>query len=122
MIIFTNNIVSVKSFPKYKDHCSEYRVVRNYKRRIGYKFLIIPVYEIIEEAVLYTPWTVSEYYCELKDFKSDTSYFEDDILYDKPHCNIKTNDGKLNTKYFNTVEELNDFVNDLASKAPHIKL
>ena len=122
MIIFTSNIVSIRSFPKHKDSWPRYHVVRNFKKRVGYKFLIFPVYEIVEAAVLYSPWTTPRYHCELKDFESDTSYFENDILYDKPHCDIKTNDGKNSSKYFETVEELDNFVNDLLSKAPHIEL
>ncbi len=127
MIIFNSNITRISIHQKYKPHrfeCS-LRYVENYKKRIGRKFLFFPVYEIVPHAVINTGGVFSseeEFVCELKDYKSDYYYFEDGVLYEKPHCNIRMNDGSNKDVHFETVEELTKFVNNLKSQAPHIEI
>jgi len=120
LIVFTNNIVSIKKFPKYKEICPSYYIARNYKKKIGHRYWLFPVYEVIEEAVIKGGWSLEEFLCELKDFESDQYFFEGDDLYNKPHCEIRMSDGKCVTKWFKTIEELDSFVEETTSKAPHI--
>lgn len=122
MVVFTNNITSISPYPKSEEHWPSFYLVRNYKKKIGRKFLFFPIYEVVEEAVIRGILSSSDFYCELKDFQSSRYYFDGDKLYNKPHCDIKMNDGKVRTKWFETEEELEAFVKDLASKAPHIEI
>jgi hypothetical protein len=127
MIIFNSNIARVTIFRKRSPHkfeCS-LKLVENFKKKVGRKFLFFPVYEIIQEAVVNTGGVFSdtrEFVCELKDYKSDYYYFEDGVLYEKPHCVIHTNDKHSKEVHFETVEELEKFVDELKSKAPHIEV
>jgi hypothetical protein len=87
--------------------------------------LILPVYEIIPVAVVRTSglWEDRQgFVCELKDFKSEYYYFESDVLYEKPHCTICMNDKSSKQIHFGTVGELNAYVDELKSKAPHIEI
>lgn len=48
------------------------------------------------------------------------SYHEDDVIYYKPHCVIHTADKNNQEIYFETVEELDKYVDELKAQAPHI--
>jgi hypothetical protein len=127
MIIFNSNIARVTIHLKYQPHTfeSSLELVKNFKKKIGRKFLFFPVYEIIPEAVVNTGGVfldTREFVCELKDYKSDYYYFEDGVLYEKPHCVIHTNDKHSKEVHFKTVDELRKFVDELKSKAPHIEV
>ena len=125
MIIFNSNISKVNVFPKYRPNCFESRLAyrKDFKKRVGTKFLIFPVYEIVPHAVIREVGlfdTTEEFVCELKDFKSDYYYFEDGVLYEKPHCTIYMNDRSSKDVHFESVEVLNSYVEEIKSKAPHI--
>ena len=127
-ILFNHSITRVNVHPKYKPHrfeCS-LSIVRDFKHKVGRKYLFFPVYEIIPIAVVRTSGLFEDrqgFVCELKDFKSEYYYFgEDDVLYEKPHCTICMNDKSTKQVHFGTVEELNSYVDELKSKAPHIEI
>jgi hypothetical protein len=126
-ILFNHAITRVNVFPKYKPfrfECS-LSIERDFKKKIGVKYWFLPVYEIIPVAVVRNAGLFDdrkELVCELKDFKSDHHYFEDDVLYKKPHCTICMSDKSHKDVYFDTVEELNAYVDELKSKAPHIEI
>lgn len=125
-ILFNQAITRVGVFPKYKPNFFECSlvVVRDFKKKVGEKFLFFPVYETIHAAVIRKGCFGSsdKFVSELKDFKNDYYYFEDDVLYEKPHCTIYMNDKSDRTIYFETVEELNSYVEELKTKAPNIEV
>jgi hypothetical protein len=125
MIIFTSNITKVNVFPKYQPRSYESTLAyrQNVKKRVGTKFLVFPVYEIVPHAVIREEGlfnTTEEFYCDLKEFKSDYYYFEDGVLYEKPHCTIYMNDRSSKEVHFESVDVLNAYVEEIKSKAPHI--
>ncbi len=127
MIIFNSNITRVNVHKKYKPNRfeSSLKYVAVYRKKVGRKFLFFPIYEIVYHAVIRTGGVFDsgeDFVCELKDYESEYYYFEDGILYEKPHCTIFMNDGKSREVHFNTVDELDKFVEDLKSKAPHIEI
>jgi hypothetical protein len=126
-ILFNHSISRVNVLPKYQPfrfECS-LSIVRNFKKKVGRKYWFFPVYEIIPVAVVRTSGLFEDqekFLCELKDFESKYYYFEDDEVYKKPHCTICMNDKSHKDVYFETVEELNAYVDELKSKAPHIEV
>jgi hypothetical protein len=127
-ILFNHSITRVNVHPKYQPNrfeCS-LSIERDFKYKIGRKYLFFPIYEIIPAAVVRTSGLFEDrqgFVCELKDFKSEYYYFgEDDTLYEKPHCTICMNDKSSKQVHFDTVDELNAYVNELKSKAPHIEI
>jgi hypothetical protein len=128
MIIFNHSICGIGVFPKYAPTPSRwggnYRIKRNYKFKVGRKYLFFPVYEIIPEAVIRDGYHCELFICTLSEFPKETEkyYFEDDVLYEKPHCEIHLNDGSKHTVRFETAEELSSYVNDLKSQAVHIEI
>ena len=125
MIIFTSNITKIQVFPKYRPKIYESSLAyrKDYKKRVGTKFLFFPVYEIVPHAVIHEGGlfnSTEEFECDLKDFKSDYYYFEDGVLYENPHCTIYMNDRSSKEVHFESVEVLNAYVEEIKSKAPHI--
>jgi hypothetical protein len=126
-ILFNHAITRVNVHRKHKPlryECS-LSVERDFKYKVGRKYLFFPVYETIPVAVVRNAGLFEdrdEFVCELKDFKSDYYYFEDDVLYEKPHCSIFMNDKSSRDVHFDTVEELNNYIEILKSKAPHIEI
>jgi hypothetical protein len=126
-ILFNHSITRVNVHPKHEPHrfeCS-LSIERNFKHKVGSKYLIFPVYETIPVAVVRNAGLFEDrqgFVCELKDFKSEYYYFEDDVLYEKPHCTICMNDKSSKQIHFGTVGELNAYVDELKSKAPHIEI
>ena len=123
VILFNHSITRVNVHPKHEPHrfeCS-LSIERNFKHKVGRKYLIFPVYEIIPVAVVRTSglWEDRQgFVCELKDFKSEYYYFESDVLYEKPHCTICMNDKSSKQVHFGTVGELNAYVMSLNQKLP----
>ena len=128
MVIFNSNIARVTIHRKHRPNMFEcsLELVENFKKKIGRKFLFFPIYEIVPQAVVRGGGIFSrdtyEFVCELKDYKSEYYYFENGVLYEKPHCVIHTNDKHSKEVHFESVEELEKFVEDLKSKAPHIEV
>lgn len=126
-ILFNHAITRIGVHPNYQPNrfeCS-LTLVENFKKRVGTKYWIFPIYEIIPQAVVRSKGLFSdrcEFVCELKDFKSKYYYFKDGQIYEKPHCTIHMNDKSSRKVHFETVDELNAYVEDLKSKAPHIEV
>ena len=122
-IIFNNAISNVRVFPKNKDFNTGLKVVNNYKRKIGTKYLVIPIYEIVPNAVV-DRWAGFEpgYYSTVEEFNqtSEKCYIEDNTIYYKPHCTIFFGIKGYQDVYFKTVEELNNYVEDLKKLGSHI--
>ena len=98
-------------------------VLNNFKRKIGTKYLVIPIYEIVPNAVIDEHAGFSgEYYCTVEEFNqtSEKSYIEDNKIYYKPHCTIFFGMKGYQDVYFKTVEELNNYVEDLKKLGSHI--
>lgn len=119
-ILFNHAISRVTVCPKYSPWDSHLTIVQNFKKRVGRKFLIIPIYEIVPEAV--THWWTEEFICESKDLPEHRSklYVEDGEIYEIPFCTIYMNDQSSEKIYFSSVEKLNEYVETLKSQAPHI--
>jgi len=122
-IIFNNAISNVRVFPKDKNWDNGLMVVNNHKRKIGTKYLIIPIYEIVPNAVV-DRWVGygDGYYSTVEEFNqtSEKCYIEDNTIYYKPHCTIFYNNKGSEDVFFKTVEELNLYVDELKLIGPHI--
>lgn len=122
-ILFGQGIVRVKAHVKREVdswECS-HRVVRNFKKQIGTKFLFRPIYEIVEAAVVKVDiWGDLHFYCDLKDYNRKDYYFENDILYAYPYCCIELTSGKFEEVYFKDEEQLKEFVERLKQFGDHI--
>lgn len=68
------------------------------------------------------------YWGEIEEYntKDRNMYFEfdgtDGVFYYKPHCAIIMSSGKEYVHYFETVEELKEYVEKLVVEVPHITL
>jgi hypothetical protein len=115
MIVFNHAITSITVHPKIVSG----RYYVGYTRRGGNRFLsfIFPGEKVL---------SVLEYYnnfvSEVDEFTHRCYYVEGEMVYHKPHCVIYMNDDSNKEVYFETVEELENFINDLKSKAPHIEV
>lgn len=118
MIVFNHAITKIRVYPKLEN---DNRVVYDKKIRIGWNWGIIPIYKT--EKWVKKWWdnndigTVEEYNIE-----STTSYVNGDTVYYKPHCDIHLNDKSKYSKYFETKDELQEYVKELSSLAPHIEI
>ena len=115
MILFKNNITRLLINPKYE--------VRNYriglrKKRVGFKYGFIPVYEK-KPAVFY----YGDFECFVEDYENQHQYIEDDKVYMVPHVDIYMNDRTYSsTVYFKTVEEMQDYANEIVKDNPYIEI
>ena len=117
-IIFNHAISNIRVYPKVEDWLTNYKVVNDFKLRVGYKFFVIPVYKVIPKAVV-RGWN-REFVCDANEFKHDRLFIEDDKFYYRPHCIISLNNKSHQDVYFDSVEDLDKYVSDLILKAPHI--
>jgi hypothetical protein len=118
-IIYNNNISQVKVYRKSKYYSSlEFRTGR---KKVGTKFWIIPIYQKVE--ALFYDWA-GEYWGTVEEYNTGDreTFFEDGVCYYKPHCSIYLNNGKHEDVYFDTVEKLDAYVEELKNLAPHIIL
>jgi hypothetical protein len=122
-ILFNSNISEVRVFQKAKYYSSLCFGLG--KRKIGRRFGIFPVYE--KCSALFYDWG-GDYWGELEDYNSldRKTYVEvvdgEGRFYYKPHCTIYLNGGTHHEVYFETVDELTEYVNELKSVAEHIIL
>ena len=122
-IIFNNAISNIRVLPKNENWNTNLIVLNNFKRKIGTKYLIIPIYEIVPNAVIDEHASFSgEYYCTVEEFNqtSEKSYIEDSTIYYKPHCTIFFGTKGYEDVFFETVGELDLYVDKLKSIGPHI--
>jgi hypothetical protein len=121
-IVFSSNITEVVIFGEKALRWDTSLILRKGKRKIGTKFLIFPIYEQIEG--LFYRYS-EEYWGTIEEYnKSYSNRFvtPDGKFYYKPHCRIHMNNGQYNEVFFETVEELNEYVNELKTLASHIIL
>lgn len=118
-ILFNHAISNIRVYPKREAWDTSYKLVHNFKLRVGYKFLIIPTYKKIPKAVIKGFWH-EDFVCSADDFNHPKIYLVDETFYYKPHCTLFLNNKSYQDVFFNTVEDLNKYVEDLISKAPHI--
>jgi hypothetical protein len=116
-IIFTGAISNVRVYPKIENYDLSYVIKKNVKVVVGRKFLVIPIFKNIPNAIVQR-WD-HEFVSSVEDFKGVKSFIEDDTFYYKPHCRIFFGNGKQEV-FFETIEELNHYVDDLKKTAPHI--
>lgn len=129
-ILYTNAISEVFVKPK-SSFIPNRSIVRNYKKRIGRKYLVIPVYEIVSEAVLH--WWDDEFVCTVDEFnekrgrgylgillKNEEVFIENETFYLYPHCTIVMNNGSQHSVFFDTVEQLDEYVKELKLNGNHI--
>ncbi len=118
LVVFNHAISTIKLYPKKELRSSFLRVVADYKRFVGYKYWIIPIWEKMDYAVI-DGWP-DRFLCKPEDYSYSETYIENNKIYYNPYCIISTNDGKQTRVMFETTEELNSYVEDLKSQAPHI--
>lgn len=122
-IIFHRAISNVRVHPKSEnwDLNWHHKVVYNYKRKIGRKFLFFQTYEIHDKGVIEEgPFSDNKFYTmeEVSTWKN--TYIENDKFYLKPHCCIFFGGKGREDIFFETVEELNKYVDELKNNGPHI--
>lgn len=117
-ILFLQSLTKVRVYPKVKDYDIKFVIRKNYKKRIGRKFLFFPVYEAPHDAVV--KWWSGDYFCPVSKFKHKELFIEDGELFRKPHCRIFMNDKSYKDVYFETIEELDKYVEKLKSMSDTI--
>ena len=122
-IIFHKAISNVRVYPKSEnwDLNWHHKVVYNYKRKIGKKFLFFPIYEIHDKGVVEEgAFSDNKFYTMEEVSKWEKTYIEDDKFYLKPHCTIFYGHKGAQDIFFEAVEELNKYVDDLKNHGTHI--
>ena len=119
-VIFTNNIVSVNVVEKSRHHAfvsgCEYRTKL---RCIRYKWGFIPV-EFKNVEGFYCVFS-GEFRGTMDDYiREHEVYLENGTLYTKPFCRVNTCNGGYDDVYFNTVDELRVYVENLKKFGDHI--
>ncbi len=118
-IAYIHGITKIRVFKKPIYSGCSYSVKENYKRRIGRKYLIFPIYETIELAVVYSNWG-EKYVYRPSEFDNKKIFLEDKILYYYPHCTIYFNNQSSRDVFFKTQDELYKYVQNLRDQAPHL--
>jgi hypothetical protein len=111
-IVFKNQIARLVVKPERKVENPDYKIVENYRVKVGVYLLFFPVYQTLQRAVLYDRFFSGwGYLCTPEEFNSSgREYrFKGDVLYRKPKCEIWTTDGKCTDRFFETDEEMFDF-------------
>jgi len=117
MIIFNQAITKIRVFPKTEVTNFE---IRKYRKGNVILDVLLGRKKIIETFVVYR-WS-DEVLCRVEDFNDDKRYIEYDVIYYKPHCEICLNDKTDVDVFFETVEEMENYVNELRSKSPNIEV
>ena len=72
-ILLNNSITKVIVYKKC-EYCYPLSIESNFKRKIGKKWFIFPVYDIIPSAVVKWGWSKKEFVSSVEDFKNDKRY------------------------------------------------
>jgi hypothetical protein len=103
MKIFKNQIVKICSYEKCADF---YYYIEEKKVKVG--FLKYEIKKVVHSPLLFGDDIL------LEDYKiSSKQYIENDVIYFKPYCDIYLSNGEKEEKYFETNEELKNFVDEL---------
>jgi hypothetical protein len=119
-IILNNSITKVIVYKKCVDQYSNLSIENNFKRKIGRKWFIFPVYETIPSAVVKYGWSNKEFICSVENFKNTKRYIENGEIYFFPHCTFHMNDGSKEDMYFQTEENLLSYVKQFQKENKHI--
>ncbi len=122
-IIFHRAITNIRVYPKSEnwDLNWHHKVVYNYKRKIGRKFLFFPIYEIHDKGVVEEgAFSDNKFYTMEEVSKWKKTYIENDKFYLKPHCTIFYGHKSNEDVFFETVEELNKYVDNIKNNGTHI--
>jgi hypothetical protein len=114
MIIFTNHITKIYKNVKFEEY--GFRIGKK-KKRVGWKYLIIPVYEKFDAVFHY--W---DFECLVEDFNFENRFIEGDRVFRDPYITIYLSDGNYERVWFKTEEELDDYVSDLIRTNPTIEI
>ena len=117
-ILYIHGITKVSVFRKFRCWELRLKIVKNFRKKVGRKFLFFPIYEDLGECVV-NHWS-ENFVSTVEEFKSTEVFIEDGVFYYKPHCSIYMNNNSKKNIYFEKVEELNKYVNELKSIAPNI--
>lgn len=108
--LLTSGIVTIQSFPNKLSRT--YRIITRSVHEGFFKYRK----ETVVQDVFGMISTLTEFLTE----NGDQCYIENGKVFLRPHCKFRMADESTIDKFFNTVEELDQFVNDLLSKNPHI--
>lgn len=114
MILFNNNITRIGVYPKSRA-CRF--TIEPSLRLVGIKYGFIPIFKIID---CVHRW--GEFYSRIEDFKVKKYFIDDNDVFYKPHCIIFMNDQTQHEVFFETIDELTEYVKELKSKAPNIEV
>lgn len=118
-ILFNKAISEVAIYPKRVVH-NTYDIRKSVIFIDSFILFIIPVFKKISNAVV-TEYG-RRYICKADEFTHEKMYLENGIFYFKPHCEIILNTKKRHSVFFDTIEELNIYIENLTSSAPHITI
>ena len=114
MIAFVDKITRIYI---YLNNIDDAYYIGKKKKRIGFKYLIIPVYEEFDAVFCYY-----EYLCKIEDFNKENRYIKDGEIYYNPHIRICLTDGSRRDVYFKNEDELNSYINELIKSNKHIEI
>lgn len=117
-IIYNHAITRVVAYPKIADYSLNFSIVNDYKKVVGRKLLIFPIYSAPHDAIV--KWWSGDYYCAVIDFKHHELFVENGILFRKPHYRIFLSDKSHKDVYFETVDELNKAIEEFKVIAPNL--
>jgi len=111
MIVFTQSIVKIKTFPKFKSE----------------KFIVITKTKKHWFKPNETFKVISRTFCDditIDDFLKYQKhlYIDNDVVYYKPHYCLTLSNGEDMEKFFETIEELKISVEELKKLSPNIEL
>lgn len=110
-IAYIHGISRVNVFPKYKEW---ERQIREVTFRSGFLWLKKTTKLCVCSWASDTP--VDEWIAERPRY-----YIEDNELFIKPHVTIIYVDGKWRDEFFETLDELNTYVDQIKAAAPHLQ-
>jgi hypothetical protein len=119
MIIFNHAICKITVHPKSEN---ENREVVTLTKKVGWGWKGIIPYPILERKEFVKRFWSDKIISSVDEYNEKNSYVEDGKVYYYPHCTIHLMDESRKDVYFETVEEMEAYVTELASSAPHIEV
>lgn len=112
-LLFEQGLVSAYAHPKTKSWMYWLTEMKVKKPGTWFKYDLITAIK----TSLSSPVPLDEF---LKD--NPELYIEDGVLYEMPHCVIYLANDSEHIEWFKTKEELDEFMEELESKFPHVKV
>jgi hypothetical protein len=116
--IYVHGITKISKFPKIEDWDVNFKIVSNFKKKVGRRYLFFPVYEDLGESVV--TWWTENFVSTTKEFKHSKLFIEDGKFYHKPHISIYMNNKSRKDIYFNSIEEMDAKYRELRNLAPNV--